>query len=71
MRSCSSMLGIKHKFENQNILSFEDNIKFMGDELFAVYSSLKLHVVRKPIFRRHFSVSYAFVVSFHPFLKLE
>ena len=65
------MLGIKHKYENQNILSFEDNIKFMGDELFAVYSSLKLHVVRKPIFRRHFSVSYAFVLSFHPFLKLE
>ena len=30
------MLGIKHKYENQNILSFEDNIKFMGDELFAV-----------------------------------
>ena len=50
MRSCSSMLGIKHKYENQNILSFEDNIKFMGDELFAVYFKFETTCGKKTYF---------------------
>lgn len=31
MNSCSSTSGIVYKFKYQNILSFEDNFKFMGD----------------------------------------
>ena len=37
MNSCSSMSGIVYKFKYQNILSFEDNVKFMGGVYFAIY----------------------------------
>lgn len=36
-RACSSMPGLVYKFENQNILTFEENVKFMGDLPFAIY----------------------------------
>ena len=37
MRICSSMHGLIYKFENKNILTFEDNIKFMDEVPFAIY----------------------------------
>lgn len=40
MNSCSSMSGIVYKFKYQNILSFEDNVKFMGDVYFAIYCNI-------------------------------
>ena len=37
MKSCSDIAGIVCKFENNKIVSFQDNFKYMGDLPFAVY----------------------------------
>ena len=37
MNLCGSMIGILNKFENQNIQTFVDNKKFMGDVPFSIY----------------------------------
>ena len=38
---CGAKRGVIYKFENQNISSFEDNIKFMREVPFAIYFDLK------------------------------
>ena len=37
LNSCAHMPGLVYKFENQSIQTFFDNVKFMGDLLFAIY----------------------------------
>ena len=37
LKTCCSMPGIVYKFENQNIQTFFDNRKFMGDPPFTIY----------------------------------
>ena len=75
LKFCSSMPGLVYKFQNQNIISFEDNVKFMGEFPFAVYFDFET-TSRKRTFifdedcMLH-PVSYTFVVAFHPELNLE
>ena len=43
-------VGYCEKFENQNIISFEDNVKFMGEVHFVIYFDFettrdKLHMI--------------------------
>ena len=44
-------VGYCEKFEDQNIISFEDNVKFMGDVHFVIYFDFetKNHVINKPM----------------------
>ena len=37
MNLCGSMIGILNKFDNQNIQTFVDIKKFMGDVPFSIY----------------------------------
>ena len=37
LNSCGHMPGILCKFENQNIQTFFNNVKFMGDVSFSIY----------------------------------
>ena len=37
LKICSKMPGAIYKFENQNILSFEDNFQYLGDHQFVAY----------------------------------
>ena len=69
MKVCGHIPGIVYIFENQNIQTFFNNMKFMGDIPFSVYFDLKTTTGKK---NYNFdedatlhSVSYAFVVAFH------
>ena len=69
------MPGIIYKFENQNIQTFFENIKFMGDLPFAIYfgsettSGKKIYNFDKDC--TLYPVSHAFVVAFHPKREIE
>ena len=69
------MPDLVYKFESQNILSFEDNVKFMGEVPFAVYFDFETTSGKKTfIFDEDcmlYPVSYFFVLAFHPDLNLE
>ena len=62
-------------FENQNIQTFFDNMKFLGDIPFSIYFYLETTTGKKfcnfdedaTLYR----VSYAFVVAFQPSLDIE
>ena len=75
MNVCGHLSGIIYKFENQNIQTFFDNMKFMGDIPFSIYFDLEVTTGKK-IYNLDedatlYPVSYAFVVTFHPFLNIE
>ena len=75
LESCGSMPGLVYKFENQNISTFEDNIKFMGDLPVSIYFDLETTCGKK-IYEfeevaEMYPISYAFVVAFNPCLNLE
>ena len=68
------MPGITYKFENQNIQTFFDNMKFMGDLPFSIYfdfettSGKKIYNFDKDSTLN--PVSHACVVAFHPNLNI-
>ena len=66
---CDHHPGIIYKFENQNIQTFLDNMKVMGDIPFSIYFDLKTTAAKKVYnFDEDATlspVSYAFVVAFH------
>ena len=75
MKVCGHIPGITYIFENQNIQTFFNNMKFMGDIPFSIYFDLETTTGKK-IYNFDedatlYSVSYAFVVAFHPSLKIE
>lgn len=75
MNVCGFMPGILYKFENQNIQTFFDNMKFMADFPFSIYFNFETTAGKKVYnFEENASlypVSYAFVVAFHPSLNIE
>ena len=73
LKVCGSMSRITEKFENQNISSFGDNVRFIRELPFAVYFDLETTSGKK-IYEFHqevkmYPVSYAFVIAFNPYLK--
>ena len=75
MNVCGHLSGIIYKFENQNIQTFFDNMKFMGDIPFSIYFDLETTTGNKVYnFDEDatlYPVSYAFVVAFHLSLNIE
>ena len=71
MNVCGHFPGIVYKFENQNIQTFFDNMKFMEDLSFSIYFHLETTAGKKVYnFDEEatlYPVSYAFVIAFHPF----
>lgn len=69
------MPRVLHKFENQSIQTFFDNVKFMGDLSFAIYFDSETTCDKKTYNFDHdasiYPVSYALVVSFHTSLNLD
>ena len=37
LKCCSDIAGIAYTFEHKNIISFQDNFKYLGDLAFVVY----------------------------------
>ena len=70
-----AMPGIVYKFENQNISTFGDNVRFMGELTLAIYFDLETTSGKKVYevdgIAEMYPVSYAFVVVFHPKLNLD
>ena len=69
------MPGIICKFENQNVQTFFDNMKFMGDLPFSIYFDSETNSGKK-IYNFDddstlYPVSYAFVVAFHSDVNIE
>ena len=47
MKTCSSMPSIVYKFDNQNISTFEDNYRLMGNLSFGIYFDFKTTCEKK------------------------
>ena len=75
MNVCGRFPGIVYNFENQNIQTIFDNMKFMGDLPFTIYFDLEATTGKKVYnFDEDatlYPVSYAFVIAFHPSLIIE
>ena len=69
------MIRLVYKIQNQNISTFEDNVKFMGDLPFSIYFDLET-TFEKKIYEleeaaKMYPISYAFFVAFNPCLNLN
>ena len=75
IKTCRSMPGIVHKFNNQNISTFEDNYRFMGDLPFAIYFDIKTTCGKKAYNFEEgvelYPASYSIVVAFHTDLCIK
>ena len=75
MNVCGHFPGIVYKFENLNIQTFFDNIKFMGDLPLSIYFDLETTTGKKVYnFDEDatlYPVFYTFVMAFHPSLNIE
>ena len=73
MNVCGHFLRIVYKFENQNIQTFFDNMKFMGDLPFSIYFDLETTRGKKVYnFDEDatlYPVSYTFCDSISPFVE--
>ena len=69
---CASKEGIIYTFENGKIISFQDNLNFLGDVPFTVYFDFET-TTGDGIFLdpKMFIVSYCQVYSFNPELNLD
>ena len=72
IKVCSSVSGIVYKFENNKIISFQENFKSMEDLLFTVYFDFETtkgdDITNDP---KMFVISYCQIYAFHPDLKLN
>ena len=74
VKFCSGKPGVVYNFEIQNIVTFEDNIKYQGDLPFALYADFETTAPTSdylcPENDIMFSVSYSIVIAWHPKLNL-
>ena len=72
IKKCTSVEGITYNFENNKIISFQDNFKYLGDIPFTVYFDFETttgdNIFQDP---KMFVISYCQIIAFHPALNLE
>ena len=72
VKTCSDIAGIVYKFENQKIILFQNNFKYMRDLPFTVYFDFETttedSILHDP---KIFVISYCQFYSFHPDLKQD
>ena len=44
LKICSKMPGVIYRFENQSLMTYEDNQKFLGDLSFAAYFDFEINL---------------------------
>ena len=75
LKHCSGKPGIIYNFNNQSLISYEDNFKSKGDIPFTIYfdfeTTAPTEEAANPEQKKMFVVSYVIVVAFHPHLKLN
>ena len=75
LETCSGKPGIIYNFNNQCLISYQDNFKNKGDLPFAIYFDFETTAPTDnqldPEQKKMFVVSYVMIVAFQPALKLE
>ena len=74
-KNCSGIPGIVYNFNNQNLISYQDNFNAKGDVPFVVYFEFEntspTFNFGDPEQNKMFVVSYVMIVAFHPKLDLD
>ena len=69
---CLGIAGIVYKFENNKVISYQDNFKYMGDLPFTGYFDFERttgdSILHDP---KMFGISYCQIYAFHPDLKFD
>ena len=69
---CSTKEGISYCFQNGEIISFQDNFKYLGNVPFTVYFDFETTTGDAVIFDpKMYVISYCQIYSFHPSLNLD
>ena len=72
---CSEVSGIVYSFNNQNLVTFEDNLGYKGDLPAVAYIDFETTAPTDNCFdfeqKSMFVVSYLIIVAFHPKLKMD
>ena len=75
MQNCSGRAGVNYNFNNQNLISYQDNFHAKGDVPFVIYfdfeTTAPTDTCLDPEQKKMFVVSYVMIVAFHPELKLD
>ena len=75
MQHCSSVPGIVYNFNNQNLVTFEDNLGYKGDLPVVAYIDFETTAPTNSCFdpkqKKMFVVLYVIIFSFHPKLKMN
>ena len=75
IRVCGKKPGVVYDFSLQNVVTFEDNIKYKGDLPFCIYADFETTAPTgdylNPENNSMFAVSYALVFAWHPKLKSD
>ena len=72
---CADIPGIVYNFNNQNLITFEENLKYKGDLSMVVYFDYETTAMTDnyldPERKEMFVASYVMIVAFHSGLKLN
>ena len=75
MANCSGRPGVVYNFNNQNVISYQDNFYAKGNVLFVIYFDFETTAptdnILDPKQKQLFVVSYVMIVAFNPDLKLN
>ena len=74
VRVCGRKRGVVYDFDLKNIVTFEDNFKYMGNVPFSVYADFETTAPTddylSPENKQMFTVSYSLIFAWHPKLAL-
>ena len=72
---CPGVPGIVYSFNNQNLVTFEDNLGYKGDLPVVAYIHFETTAPTDSYFdpeqKNMFVVSYVIILAFHPKLKMD
>ena len=75
IQNCTGITGILYNFDTQNLITFEDNLKYKGDFPFVAYYVFKTtdptDFYLDPENREMLPVSYIIIFAFYPNLQLD
>ena len=75
MEHCSGVTGIIYNFNNQNLVSSEDNVGYRGDLLVVVCIDFETTAATDACFdpeqKQMFVVSYVLILAFHPKVNID
>ena len=75
MEHCSGVPGIIYNFNNQNLVTFEDNLGYKGDLPVVAYIDFETTAPTNSYFdfeqKKMFVVSYVIILAFHPKVKMD